>query len=386
MFPGVDRTTGGSTMNNGKFNDTVFELDVAKLTCRALESAGGRFPLGPEARALVHNRRLLCAGGYKTLDPVTGRYGQWRGLEDEWICALLPDALNSAASAAQGAQGGAGGTNRRFIELHQVDHSPFTTNAVRAVMQDPARRAALAAASPTTTRGVVIVNVFDTPFPGKPLSLDAVFSPSNMHWIPLPELFVRFPILRREVARPDDIVTLDRIEREPPADRIQALFIVDYKLAGGRSCEEMSVAAGHLPVHAWGFFSRPTDDRTFYYSEADAALGKLVASSAAGDRAFDPTTKSAKKAGTKSTIIEIEMCSNPACPRADLYVEKAVSKKGVQEEVLDPSLPAPCKVAPTKAPKLMRCGLCFIAQYCGAECQKAAWPAHKAACRAAAGK
>ncbi len=36
----------------------------------------------------------------------------------------------------------------------------------------------------------------------------------------------------------------------------------------------------------------------------------------------------------------------------------------------------------TDAPKLMLCGRCRNARFCGAECQRAAWPAHKAACKA----
>lgn len=36
----------------------------------------------------------------------------------------------------------------------------------------------------------------------------------------------------------------------------------------------------------------------------------------------------------------------------------------------------------TEAPKLMLCGRCRNARFCGAECMRAAWPAHKAACKA----
>ena len=33
------------------------------------------------------------------------------------------------------------------------------------------------------------------------------------------------------------------------------------------------------------------------------------------------------------------------------------------------------------APRGKRCGGCRLVRYCGAACQKADWPAHKAACR-----
>ena len=32
--------------------------------------------------------------------------------------------------------------------------------------------------------------------------------------------------------------------------------------------------------------------------------------------------------------------------------------------------------------ELLRCGRCLVVEYCGAECQRKAWPAHKRECAA----
>ncbi len=45
---------------------------------------------------------------------------------------------------------------------------------------------------------------------------------------------------------------------------------------------------------------------------------------------------------------------------------------------------AVCGATEVDGTKLLCCGRCKDAHYCGVACQRAAWPSHKAACAAAA--
>jgi hypothetical protein len=65
-------------------------------------------------------------------------------------------------------------------------------------------------------------------------------------------------------------------------------------------------------------------------------------------------------------------CSNPGCP-----FELAAAARAAAAAADAPPPPPPPAAA---RPALQRCA-CTLASYCGADCQRAAWPAHKAQCK-----